>query len=155
MNRLLAAAIAAGTLLVALVVPSGALASCGGGPSASNVYKECIAGGGHHKQTGGGNTSGPNSSSPTQTLPISPQTARALKHAGKERRVLSSLVHRYAVSPFTEPSSSGSEASSPTAIGSAFDLGSGPTALLLVLAGTAVVLLGGSGMRVWRGRHRQ
>jgi hypothetical protein len=159
LNRLLAAAIAAGTLLVALVGPSAALASCNGRPSAANVYKECLAGGGNH--SGGNNThtgkgSGSNSSSPTQTVaPISSQTAKALKRAGKQRRALSSLVRGYGVSPLAEPSTSTGEASSPTAIGSAFDLGSGPTALLLVLAGTAVVLLGGSGMRVWRSRHRQ
>lgn len=160
MNRLLAAAIAAGTLLAALVVPSAALASCGGGPSAANVYKECLAGGhnhsGNNKHTGGGKSGGTNSSSPTQTVtPISPQTAKALKQAGKQRRVLSGLVKSYGVQRLAEPATGGSETSSPTAIGSAFDLGSGPTALLLVLAGTAVVLLGGSGMRVWRGRHRQ
>jgi hypothetical protein len=160
MNRLLAAAIAAGTLVVALVVPSASLASCNGRPSAANVYKECLAGGGNHSgknnHTGGGKTSGPSSSAPTQTVtPVSPQTAKALKQAGKQRRALSSLVKGYGVSRLAEPSSSAGEASSPTAIGSAFDLGSGPTALLLVLAGTAVVLLGGSGMRVWRSRHRQ
>lgn len=160
MNRPIAAAIAAGTLLAALLVPSAALASCGGGPSAANVYKECLAGGHNHssnnKHTGGGKSGGTNSSSPTQTVtPISPKTAKALKQAGRQRRVLSGLVKSYGVSRLAEPSTAGSEASSPSAIGSAFDLGSGPTALLLVLAGTAVVLLGGSGMRVWRGRHRQ
>ena len=162
MNRLLAAAIAAGALAVALVVPSAALASCNGRPSAANVYKECLAGGGNNhsgggnNHTGGGKTGGSNSSSPTQTVtPVSPQTAKALKEAGKQRRVLSSLVKGYGVSRLAEPSTSTGKATSPTAIGSAFDLGSGPTALLLVLAGTAVVLLGGSGMRVWRSRHRQ
>ena len=43
---------------------------------------------------------------------------------------------------------------SPSAVGSAFDLTSGPTALLIVLAGTALLLLGGSGMRVWHSRRR-
>ena len=42
----------------------------------------------------------------------------------------------------------------PTAVGSAFDLSSGPTALLVVLAGTALLLVAGSGMRVWRTRRR-
>lgn len=161
MNRLLAVAIATGTLLVALVAPSAALAACGGGPSAQNVYKECVSGsnnhsGGSNTHTGGGKSGGSNSSNPTHTgSSISPQTAKALKQAGKQRRVLSGLVKNYGVQRLADPATSGSETSSPTAIGSAFDLGSGPTALLLVLAGTAVVLLGGSGMRVWRGRHRQ
>jgi hypothetical protein len=44
--------------------------------------------------------------------------------------------------------------SAPSALGSAFDLGSGPTALLIVLAGTAFLLLGGSGLHFWRRSHR-
>jgi hypothetical protein len=157
LNRLLVVAIAGGTLLVALVAPSVASASCNGRPSAANVYKECLAGGGGggKKHTGGGKTTGPSSSSPTTTVvPISPETKKALKQAGRQRRVLSALVRGYGVSRLAQPSSPTSEVSTPTAIGSAFDLGSGPTALLLVLAGTAVLLLGGSGMRVWRSRHR-
>jgi hypothetical protein len=155
MNRLLATAIAAGTLLVALVAPSVAIASCNGRPSAANVYKECLAGGGGGKKTGKGPTTGPSSSNSTQPVShVSPQTAKALKQAGRQRRVLSALVRGYGVSRLAEPSSSPGEATAPTALGSAFDLGSGPTALLLVLAGTAVILLGGSGMRIWRTRHR-
>jgi hypothetical protein len=50
--------------------------------------------------------------------------------------------------------SSSSAAGAPSALGSAFDLGSGPTALLAALAGTAVLLLAASGLRVWRHRHR-
>ncbi len=141
-------------MLVALVAPSAAFASCNGRPSAANVYKECLAGGGG-KHTGSGKTTGPSSSSSAPpVVHVSPQTAKALKKAGKQRRVLSALVRGYGVSRLAEPSSPSSEATAPTALGSAFDLGSGPTALLLVLAGTAVVLLGGSGMRVWRSRHR-
>ncbi len=155
LNRRIAVAIAAGTLLVALVAPSVAVASCNGGPSAANVYKECLAGGGGGKHTGSRKGTGPSSSSPTTTLAhVSPQTAKALKQAGRQRRVLSALVKGYGVSRLAEPTAS-NEASTPSALGSAFNLGSGPTALLLVLAaGTAVILLGGSGMRVWRSRHR-
>jgi hypothetical protein len=47
-----------------------------------------------------------------------------------------------------------SATSAPSALGSAFDLGSGPTALLIVLAGTAFLLLGGSGLHFWRRSHR-
>ena len=152
-NRLLVAAIASGTLLVALVTPSVALASCNGRPSAANVYKECLAGGG--SKTGSSRPTGKSSSSsPPPAVHVSPQTMKALKQAGRQRRVLSGLVRGYGVSRLAQPSSPTSESSTPTALGSAFDLGSGPTALLLVLAGTAVVLLGGSGMRVWRARHR-
>jgi hypothetical protein len=155
LNRLLAAAIVAGTLLIALIAPSVASASCNGRPSAANVYKECLAGGGGGKHTGSGKTTGPGSSNSTPTVVhTSPQIAKALKQAGKQRRVLSALVRGYGVKRLAQPTESSHEASSPTAIGSAFDVGSGPTALLLVLAGTAVVLLGGSGMRAWRARHR-
>jgi hypothetical protein len=149
MNRRLAAAIATGTVVVALGAPSAALASCNGRPSAANVYSECLAGGAkhhHHKTTGQG-------SNPT-VVHISPQTAKALAHAGKQRRVLASLVHGYGASRLAEPTSSGGAASSPTALGSAFDLGSGPTALLVVLAGTAVLLLAATGVRGWRRSHR-
>ena len=51
LNRFLAAGLVAGACLVA---PSAALAGCGGGPSAQNVYKECVPTGGGGKPTGGG-----------------------------------------------------------------------------------------------------
>jgi hypothetical protein len=142
LNRLLAAALVAGALLVA---PSAALA-CGGGPSAENVYKECLP-------TGGGGT--PTSGTPTGGGPsaISGRAALALKHAGKDRRVLASLINGYGLHrPVAESSSSDAD-TSPSALASALDL-VGPTALLIALAAMALVLLGGSGMRIWRGRHR-
>ncbi|HEU5244666.1 MAG TPA: hypothetical protein VFU33_09705 [Gaiellaceae bacterium] len=85
---------------------------------------------------------------------VSPQTAKALAHAGKQKRVLSALVKGYGVSRLAEPGPSHEGGSSPTALGSAFDLGSGPTALLIVLAGTAILLLAGTGLRGWRRSHR-
>jgi hypothetical protein len=117
-----------------------------------NVYKECLPSGGGGKP----------SSSPTQVshssaktpAPISTKTALALKHAGKDRRVLAALIHGYNLHRHIQSPSASSLTAAPTALGSAFDLGSGPTALLIVLAGTAVLLLTGSGMRVWRSRHR-
>jgi hypothetical protein len=147
MNRRLAAAFATGTLVAVLTAPSAALASCNGRPSAANVYSECLAGGRKHHKTTGTN------SHPT-VVHISPQTAKALAHAGKQRRVLASLVQGYGVSRLAEPASSSGGASSPSALGSAFDLGSGPTALLVVLAGTAILLLAGTGARSWRRSHR-
>ncbi len=71
---------------------------------------------------------------------ISPQTAKALKKAGKDGKSLKRLVKAYGLRRVLE-SSHATGAAEPTAIGSAFDLGSGPTALLIVLAGTAVLLL--------------
>jgi hypothetical protein len=135
LNRLLAAALVVGVLLVA---PSAALA-CGGGPSAQNVYKECLPTGG-----GGTPTSGPTGGGGKTS--ISSRTALALKHAGKDRRLLSSLIHSYGVHRFLGSTASSDADTSPSALASALDL-VGPTALLIVLAGTAVLLLGGSGMR--------
>jgi hypothetical protein len=144
LNRLLAAALAVGVLLVA---PSAALA-CGGGPSAQNVYKECLPTGG-----GGKPTSGPAGTGGKASPSISNRTALALKHAGKDRRILAALVHGYRGHRFDGTTASSSDDTSASALGSAFDL-AGPTALLIVLAGTALLLLGGSGMRIWRSRHR-
>ena len=149
LRALLAAAIVAAGVVMA---PTAALACNGGGPSAVNVYTECVATGSGNKPTGA-HSSGQGSGS-TQARPVSKQTAKALKHA-KNRRLLSTLLRGYGTSHLSSPQSSGADAATaPSAVGAAFDLGSGPTALLLVLAGTAVLLLGGSGLRVWRHRHR-
>jgi hypothetical protein len=146
LNRLLAAAAVA---VAVLVVPSTALASgCNGGPSARQVYRECLPNGGGGKPTSGGTPTNGGQTS------VSPQMTKALEKAGKDRKSLQQLVKAYGLRRHLQ-SSHATAATEPTAIGSAFDLGSGPTALLIILAGTAVLLLGGSGMRVWRSRHRQ
>lgn len=158
LNRLLAATAVAGAAVAFLVAPSSALA-CGGGPSAENVYKPCLPSGGGGKPTGsgapksGGPSTAPSSGNSTPATPIKTHAAQALKHAGKDRRFLALLVH-HGPSRLLEEDAATRDAGTPTALGSAFDLGSGPTALLIVLAGTAVLLLGGSGMRAWRSRHR-
>jgi hypothetical protein len=149
LNRLLAVALVAGALLAA---PSAAMA-CGGGPSAVNVYKECLPTGGGGKPTSGTSTHGGQTSG-SASMPISSATAHALRHAGRDRRVLASLVRGYGLHRLLGSGTTSSAAAEPTALGSAFDLGSGPTALLILLAGTAVLLLSGSGLRVWRSRHR-
>lgn len=159
LNRLLAAAAVATAVLV---VPPTALASgCGGGPSAVQVYKECLPNGAGGKSSSGGNSATPttggqsgNSDSGSTAPAISKQTAHTLKHAGKDGQALKRLAKAYGLRRVLQ-SSNAPTATEPTAIGSAFDLGSGPTALLIILAGTAVLLLGGSGMRAWRGRQRQ
>lgn len=155
LNRILAAAVVTAAFLV---VPSAALAdNCGGGPSAQNVYTECLGSGGGGKSTshsGGGSTGGANTGGPNSgSVSISHQAKVALAKAGQDGRSLAHLVRGFGGAPTLNSSGAGS-AAEPTAVGSAFDLGSGPTALLIVLAGTAVVLLGGSGMRVRRNRHR-
>jgi hypothetical protein len=146
LNRLLVAALVAGVFFVA---PSAAFA-CGGDPSAVNVYTPCVPTGGGGKSGGGTSAHG----GPSTSAAISPRAALALKRAGKDRRVLASLVKGYGVRRPLENNASSSTAGGPTALGSALDLASGPTALLIVLAGTALLLLGGSGMRSWRSRHR-
>jgi hypothetical protein len=145
LNRLVAAALVAGAFFVA---PSAALA-CGGGPSAKNVYTECLPTGG-----GGEPTTGAQAGKGSGAA-ISGRAARALRRAGKDSRVLASLVRGYGIQRRLGPDTASGAATSPTALGSAFDLGSGPTALIIVLAGMAVLLLTGSGMRVWRSQHRQ
>lgn len=152
LNRLLAATAVAGAAVAFLVAPSSALA-CSGGPSAVNVYKPCLPTGGGGKPTGGGPNTAPGSGNSTPAVPIKTHAAQALKHAGKDRRLLSLLVH-HGPSRLLQEDAATRNAGAPTALGSAFDLGSGPTALLIVLAGTALLLLGGSGMRLWRNRHR-
>lgn len=143
LNRLLVAALVAGVFFVA---PSAALA-CGGGPSAQNVYRECVpsAGGNGGSGGSGGKTGG------SASTPLTGKTAEAIKEAGKNSRKLALWVRRSAP---TALESSSQESSTPSAVGSAFDLGSGPTALLLALAATAVLLLAASGVRGWRRSHR-
>ncbi|MGZ4336025.1 MAG: hypothetical protein ACXVRV_13245 [Gaiellaceae bacterium] len=147
LNRLLASALVAG---VVLALPPAALADCGSNPSAVNVYTECLSSGGGGKPASGTHTSG-GSTSPT-SVPISKSTAKALKKAGTDGQSLSYLVKGYGVRRLLQSSSS-APATEPTAVGSAFDLGSGPTALLIVLAGTAVLLLAATGYRGVRQRR--
>ena len=163
LNRLLGATVVAGAACtVMLAGPSPALA-CSGGVSAVNVYKECLpsgGGGGGSKSSGGGSghtSSGPSGGSEASTPTVSRRAAKAIRHAGKDSRALayvestgpSRLLH---ASPSSD--SGPNAAATPTAVGSAFDLGSGPTALLIALAGTAILLLGLSGVRGFRHRHR-
>jgi hypothetical protein len=141
LRRLLFVGFVAG---VGLSAPTAAFACGGSNPSAVNVYVECLQSGGGSKPT---NHSTP-STTPVTSVPS--KAARLLAHAGHEKAVLSKLVGGSGPSDLHSTGT----ATSPSAIGSAFDIGSGPTALLLILAGTAVVLLGGSGLRFWRRRHQ-
>lgn len=132
------------------VAPSAALA-CGNGTSAVNVYRECLPTGGGSKPTGGGGSS---SSGGSTSVPVSHQAAKVLSHASaKDRRVLSAVLQtspaKLRVTPDQATASAG-----PGAIGSAFDLGSGPTALLVTLAAAAFLLLAGTAVRGARQRRR-
>jgi hypothetical protein len=111
-----------------------------------NVYSECVP-------TGSGKHAGSaksTSSTPTP-IPVPKAAARALAHAGSDKGILHRLVTNPGIGATRSfgPTSS-SAATAPSALGSAFDLGSGPTTLLAVLAGTAVLLLAASGWRGWR-----
>jgi len=161
LNRILVAAVIAGAVLV---LPPAAIADCGGNSSAVNVYTECVPSGGGGKPTSGSHSTTPTnggarSSTPTSggstsstSVPIAKPTAKALKEAGTDGKSLSNLVKGYGGARLLQSSGS-SPATEPTAVGSAFDLGSGPTALLIVLATTAVLLLAATGFRGVRQRR--
>lgn len=167
LNRLFASAFIAGVLVAgaALIAAPAALA-CSGGPSAYNVYKECLSNGGSGGHKGGGGSGGSHSSTPTggsqssssssstpAPPPVSKQAKKALAHAGKDKNALKNLYNANGGTRFLSSSHAAAPASEPTAIGSAFDLGSGPTALLIALAGTAVLLLAMTGVRGARRRR--
>ena len=112
-----------------------------------NVYTECIQSAGGSKPTA--HQAGP----ATKPLPVTKKTSQAIqKSGGKDSRMLAAIVKNRG---YSEPNlaSSGAAGSEPSALGSAFDLGSGPTILLASLAATALLLLGGSGFRFWRQRQ--
>jgi hypothetical protein len=156
-TRLLAAAIVVGAALTAtLVGPSVALADCNGGTSAVNVYKECLPSGGAGKSKAGGHTSRSHQSANgmhSKPSHLSGPATKALSHAGKDKSALTNLIRSYGQRRRLQASQPGSQ-QAPSAVGSAFDLGSGPTALLIVLASAAFLLLGASGLRGWRRWHR-
>lgn len=143
--------LATGAVLAAVDAGQAAAASCGSSTAAANVYKECPTDGGGGSSGGNTSTTGtqPGSSAPQH---LSNQSKKALNQAGKDKKALALILktsgNRRRLASETGP------ASTPSTVGSAFDLGSGPTALLIVLAGTAFLLLGGSGLRTWRSRRR-
>lgn len=148
LNRLLVGATVVGVMLAA---PSAALA-CNNGVSAVNVYKECLPTGGGGKPTSNNSAPAKTTSNPTPAVTVPSRTAKAIKHTRKkDRRVLSSLIKGFGPRPLQTSETASTTA--PSAIGSAFDLGSGPTALLVVLAGTAILLLAATGVR--GARHRR
>lgn len=154
-NRLLLATIVAGATLAAISVGPAAAASCGSGTSASEVYKECVQDGGGGKSGGKSSTGTHTSTNPgssSTVTHISTKSQEALNGAGKDKAALAALLKGAGLRRHLEGVDTST--TTPTAVGSAFDLSSGPTALLAVLAGTALLLVAGSGMRVWRTRRR-
>lgn len=144
---------AAAVVAAVLFGPSSALAGgCGGKPSAEQVYSECLQTGGGGKSSGGNGAKSTSGGASSQSAPIPKQTQAAIKKAGQDGTSLQNLVKGYGTDRLLQSHSPAATAE-PTAVGSAFDLGSGPTALLIILAGTAVVLLGAAGTRTWRRSH--
>jgi hypothetical protein len=164
LNRPLTAAVVAGAAITAALAGPTAALACNSGTSAVNVYKECLQNGGGGstsppktstvKGSASGSGSGSGSASGSTTPHVSGQTKNALSHAGKDKGALTSLVTGTGLRRHLLATGPSGSTSTPSAVGSAFDLTSGPTALLLVLVGTAVLIIGGSGMRVLRNRHR-
>jgi hypothetical protein len=149
LNRPLVAAVAAVAFLAA---PSAAFA-CNSGVSAVSVYSECQpsgSGGKSTSQASGGATNSGGGSTGSTSAPISNQTAKALRSAGQDQQPLTNLVRGLGGARLLQSHDSATE---PSAVGSAFDVGSGPTALLIVLACTAILLLGATGFRGVRRRR--
>lgn len=150
LNRLLMVTAVAGVALAAVLPGLASASGCNSSTSAVNVYKECTQNGGGSKSSAGGNGSQTGTGT---TQPLPSQTQKALNEAGKDKKTLAKLVTAYGLRRQLQTVHGGS-GTTPSAVGSAFDLTSGPTALLIILAGTAALLLGGSGVRVWRTRRR-
>ena len=114
-----------------------------------HVYTECVQNAGGDKPTNPGQQSGQS----TTPVHVSGKTQSAISKAGgPDARALAALVKNPGMGePGLASSDTGSQ---PSALGSAFDLGSGPTILLAALAGTALLLLGASGFRFWRQRQQ-
>ncbi|HJQ75045.1 MAG TPA: hypothetical protein VJ814_09170 [Gaiellaceae bacterium] len=87
-------------------------------------------------------------------MPVPQQTTRKLSHAGKDRKLLSQIVSNPnfgATRGLLKTGASGVAA--PSALGAAFDIGSGPTVLLAILLATALGLAIHGGLRGWRRRR--
>ena len=148
--RLLARGLLSRMVVVAPVVTAAVLwaaptsFACNGGPSAVEVYTECLPSGGGSEPTSSGQAAGVANS---QTVAAASRMAKVLKDAGKDRGVLSTLIHGQLPTLARQNSQ---PVMAPSILSSAFDLGSGSTALLTVLAGIPLLLLGGNGFRKWR-----
>ena len=151
------AGVATAAFFIALALPAGALAGNGHkcNASACKVYVEPDlpkAGGsapqahqGQQNPTGGSNTGGG-----TQTQTPS-NVSRVLAQAGSDQGALKNLVA--ADTGLGKVGSEPGDNGSPSALGAAFDLGSGPTILLAILLATVVALGAHGGLRSWRRRR--
>jgi hypothetical protein len=136
-------------ICIALALPAGALASGGSKckASACRVYTE-----GPGKANGQGQeASGP---STTQPVHVPSKTTRLLAHAGKDQAALRAIAGSPGYGARRGLFRMGAtDVGSPSALGAAFDLGTGPTILLAILLATAVAFAAQGGVRSWRRRR--
>ena len=138
----------------ALVGPSAALA-CDGSGSAVSIYTQCVpkASGGHKHPVKPHTAAG----SPTPYVApvyVSHKTAHTIARAGKDKKVLNKLVRNPDLVDVDRIKPVLVAAPAKATLGSAFDLGAGPTILFVLLLGTVLAVFGTGSVRAWRNRHR-
>jgi hypothetical protein len=165
--------LALGAVLVtaALVGPTAALAdNCHDG-SATSIYTYCpptATGKPKHHHPAPATPPPTTTTYPTYTY-TAPTTATpppsrpahhahkkyALDRSSKDKPLLSRLIRAaFLARPRHVKTVLLSSPAGATTVGSEFDLGSGPTILLVLLIGSVLALFGAGGVRSWRNRHR-
>jgi hypothetical protein len=144
-------------LVVGVTLAAPALATAGSGgkcnASACKVYVEPgVNSGGHHHQPKqhptAPSTTGEKGN--TTTKPPPTKVSRVLSAVGKDRGALSRLLKD---SSQTGLAAAPTTVATPSALGSVFDLGSGPNVLLAILVATALGFALPTGIRSWRRRR--
>ncbi len=148
---------ATAAFFIALALPAGAFASKGHKCKASACLVYVEQGGSPHPGGSGPKPPQQSSSGPATSggkhqtpAPTPGKSARALAQAGTERSALKNLLGDAGLG---NPGSGTASVASPSALGAAFDLGSGPTVLLAILLATMLALAGHTGLRSWRRRR--
>ena len=104
------------------------------------------AGGSHSQQ----HPTGPSTKGGGSKHVVPKGVSRVLAHLGKDRAPLSRILRDSDIGNLQAGPSS---VVTPSALGAAFDIGSGPTALLAILVATAIGLGAYNGARTWRRRR--
>ena len=145
-------AVLAALFVAMLVAPAGALAC--NSTSAVCVYSPGGVGpGGGHTGGPGGSTSGPSGQS-EPPVPVSSHVTGSLSRSSipsRDKSALQSLAANPAFGKTRGLTGMAPESvAAPSAFSALFNLGAGPLALIVILIGSAVLLLAGSGWRGWR-----
>jgi hypothetical protein len=150
----------AGVIAVAaLVGPSAALA-CDGSGSAVSIYTQCTpkASGGHHARPPAKHPGSQPATTyyPQPVVHVTPRAKQAIAHSGKDKKVLKNIVSNPNLvdSKRLKQPVLASAPARESSLGSAVNLGTGPTVFFALLLGTVLVALGAGGVRAWRNRHR-